>query len=113
MLPVSTAIAKEHSCTPVTDRACELIARWRAVRRLAATVFRYRAQEGEKGRGWRGKRKWLPLSLVVKHGVENNEELAHTGDERLLCRFASRTQARIELLQGGIAVNCDYRTHVQ
>jgi hypothetical protein len=30
--------------------------------------------------------------FVVKHGIENNEELAHTGDERGLGVFAIGTQ---------------------
>src|SRR5205814_4993104 len=42
---------------------------------LAATVFRNRGQEGGKERGWGGERRGLPVSFVVKHGVENNEEL--------------------------------------
>ncbi|MBV8894028.1 MAG: hypothetical protein JO266_19010, partial [Acidobacteria bacterium] len=48
---------------------------------LAATVFRNRAQERRKG-GWGSERRYLPVSFVVKHGIENNEELAHAGGER-------------------------------
>ncbi len=51
-------------------------------RRLAATVFRNRAQEGRKVRGWGGERRCLPVSFVVQHGIENHEELAHAGGER-------------------------------
>jgi hypothetical protein len=47
---------------------------------LAATVFRDRAREGRKGRGWGGKRRCLPGSFVVNHGIENNQEFAHAGD---------------------------------
>ena len=81
-------------------------------RDLAATVFRYRAQEGRKGRAWRGKGRWLPLSLVVKHGVENNEELAHTGDERGLGVFIIGTQPQIESSDGGIAADSSRRFHI-
>src|SRR5216684_1049577 len=49
---------------------------------LAATVFRNRAQEGKRRSGWGDERRCLPMRFVVKHGIENNEELAHTGDER-------------------------------
>src|SRR6266852_8917256 len=44
---------------------------------LAATVFRNRAQEGKRRSGWGDERRCLPMSFVVKHGIENNEELAH------------------------------------
>jgi hypothetical protein len=52
-------------------------------------------------------------SLASDHGVEDNEKFTNTCGKRLLSRFASRTQARIELFQSGIAVNCDYLTHAQ
>jgi hypothetical protein len=38
----------------------------------------------------------LPVYFVVKHGVENNEELAHTGDERELGLLAIGTQSQTE-----------------
>jgi hypothetical protein len=76
-------------------------------------VFRYRAQEGEKGTGWGGKRGWLPLSLVVKHGVENNEELADTGDERGLGVLTVSTQPQIKSSDDGIAANTCNRRHIQ
>ena len=37
---------------------------------------------GRKARGWGDKRRRLPVSAVARHGIENNEELAHAGDER-------------------------------
>ena len=52
------------------------------------------------------------MSLALVHGVENNEEFTHAGGERLLCRFASPSQALMELLQNRIAANCDNGTHV-
>ena len=53
------------------------------------------------------------MSLASKHCVEDNEKFTHACGERLLCRFASRTQALVELFQNGIAANRDYGTHVQ
>jgi hypothetical protein len=52
-------------------------------------------------------------SSASEYGVEDNEKFTHACGKRLLSRFASRTQARIELFQSGIAVNCDYLTHAQ
>jgi excisionase family DNA binding protein len=54
---------------------------------LAATVFGNRARKGRKGNSGGSERRCLPVSFVVKHGIENNEELAHTGDERGLGVF--------------------------
>ena len=65
-------------------------------------MFRNRAQEGRKGRGWGGKRRCLPASFVVNHGVENNEKLAHAGDERGLGVLPIGTQPQIESSDGGI-----------
>ena len=53
------------------------------------------------------------MSLASKHCVEDNEKFTHACSERLLCRFASRAQAFVELLENGITANCDYSTHVQ
>src|SRR5450631_3132350 len=80
---------------------------------LAATVFRNRAQEGRKGRGWGGKRRCLPASFVVNHGVENNEKLAHAGDERGLGVLPIGTQPQIESSDGGITANSRHRRHIQ
>jgi hypothetical protein len=76
-------------------------------------VFRDRAQEGRKGRGWGGERRCLPVSLIVKHGIENNQEFSHTGDERGLGVLAIRTQPQIESSDGGIAANSRHRRHLQ
>src|ERR1700730_5560281 len=40
----------------------------------------------------------LPVSFVVKHGIENNEELAHAGDERGLSVLTVGAQPQIENL---------------
>ena len=76
---------------------------------LAATVFRHRPAEGRKGRGERG---CLPVSVVVKHGIENNEELAHGGRERRLGVLTVATQSKIESSDGGIAANSRHRRHI-
>jgi hypothetical protein len=76
-------------------------------------VFRNRAQEGRKRRGWGGERRCLPVSLVVKHGIENNKEFAHAGDERGLGVLTIGTQPQIESSDGGIAANSRHRRHIQ
>src|SRR6266436_3916045 len=70
-------------------------------RPLAATVFRNRAQEGKRRSGWGDERRCLPMSFVVKHGIENNEELAHTGDERGLGVLTVGAQPQVESSDGG------------
>ena len=49
----------------------------------------------------------------MKHGIENNQEFAHTGDERGLGVLPIRTQPKIESSDGGIAANSRYRRHIQ
>src|SRR6266478_1498838 len=80
---------------------------------LAATVFRNRAQEGKRRSGWGDERRCLPMSFVVKHGIENNEELAHTGDERGLGVLTVGAQPQIESSDGGIAAHSRHRRHIQ
>jgi hypothetical protein len=53
------------------------------------------------------------VSLVVKHGIENHEELAHAGDERGLGVLTIGTQPHIESSDSGIAANARYRRHIQ
>jgi len=55
---------------------------------LAATVFRYRAQEGRNSCGRGIERRSLPVSFGTKHGIENNQQLAHAGGE---CAFGVLT----------------------
>src|SRR5260370_29015318 len=74
-----------------------------SIRVLAATVFRNRAQEGKRRSGWGDERGCLPVSFVVKHGIENNEELAHAGDERGLGVLTVGAQPEIESSDGGIS----------
>src|SRR6266446_3882184 len=88
-------------------------AHWRPAVFLAATVFRNRAQEGKRRSGWGDERRCLPMSFVVKHGIENNEELAHTGDERGLGVLTVGAQPQIESSDGGIAAHSRHRRHIQ
>ena len=53
------------------------------------------------------------MSFVVKHGIENNEKLAHAGDERGLCVLTIGTQPQIESSDSGIAANSRHRRHIQ
>ncbi len=53
------------------------------------------------------------MSAVVKHGIENNEELAHAGDERELGVLTVGTQPQIESSDGRIAANSRHRRHIQ
>src|SRR5271168_2817523 len=80
---------------------------------LAATVFGNRAHEGRKGSDSGDERRRLPVSFVMKHGVENDEELPHAGGERGLGVFTIGTQPEIEGSDGEIAANSRHRRHVQ
>src|SRR5712692_3921241 len=53
------------------------------------------------------------MSFVVKHSIENNEELAHTGDERGLGVLTVGAQPEIESSDGGIAAHSRHRRHIQ
>jgi hypothetical protein len=55
----------------------------------------------------------VPVSIVMKHGVEDNEELAHTGGERGLGVLTVGTQSQIESSDGGIAANPRHCRHIQ
>src|SRR5271167_2623277 len=71
-----------------------------------------RAQEGKRLRS----RKWAQVfasEFVVKHGIENNEELAHAGDERGLGVLTIGTQPQIESSDGRIAAHTCHRRHIQ
>jgi hypothetical protein len=49
----------------------------------------------------------------VKHGIENNEELAHAGGERRHGVLTVATQSQIESSDGGIAAHSRHRRHIQ
>ena len=55
----------------------------------------------------------MPGSFVVEHGVENDEELTHAGDERGLGVLAAGTQPQIESSDGGIAAASRHCCHIQ
>ena len=71
---------------------------------LAATVFS--APTRGKTIGGRGsQRRSLPVSFGAKHGIENNERLAHAGRESRFA-LAAEAQRPIESSDGGIAADC-------
>ena len=80
---------------------------------LAATVFRNRAQEGRKGRGRERECGCLPRCLVVEHGIENHEQLAHAGGERRFRIFPARSQLGVKILDDWIAAHSRHRRHIQ
>jgi len=53
------------------------------------------------------------VSFVENQGIENNEKLAHAGDERGLCVLTVCTQPQIESSDSGIAANFRHRRHIQ
>src|SRR4051795_8578320 len=74
---------------------------------------------------YKGKRKqlsWMsrgkmvrnpPRSAVFEDGVENREQLAHTGHQSHLLRLARRQETLVELPYDGIVAGGDQGTHVQ
>ena len=52
------------------------------------------------------------MSLAPKHSIEDNEKFTHAGGQGLLCRFAFHMQELIEILEEGIAADCDDGTHI-
>ena len=64
-------------------------------------------------RGWGGERRGLPVGFVVKHGIENDKELAHAGGQRGLGMLTIGTQPQIESFDGRIAANARHRRHIQ
>jgi hypothetical protein len=54
----------------------------------------------------------VPRLLVLDHGIENRQELAHTGRPRALLGFAGRAQALIQPFEDGVIPDRDERTHV-
>ena len=75
-------------------------------------MLRNLANAGRKGSGWEGKGRCLPGSFVVKHGIENNQKLAHAGDERGLGMLSVGTQPPIEDSDSGIAPHACHRCHI-
>jgi hypothetical protein len=55
----------------------------------------------------------VPRLLVLDHGIENRQELAHTGRQRDLRYFAGRAQALIKPFEDVVIPDRDQRTHVQ
>jgi len=55
----------------------------------------------------------VPGRLILEHGVDDGEELAHDGDEGDFGRLARRTQALIEGAERGVVPCGDQRGHVE
>src|SRR5712664_3528054 len=111
--PASANAERRHICIVTETYPPEINGVALTLSNLAATVFRNRAQEGKRRSGWGDERRCSPMSFVVKHGIENNEELAHTGDERGLGVFTVGAQPQIESSDGGIAANSRHGCHIQ
>ena len=50
---------------------------------------------------------------MFEHGVEDDEQFAHTRDEGHLLRFASRQQPLVEVADDGVVEGCGQRPHVE
>jgi len=55
----------------------------------------------------------MPVSFVMRHGIENHEELARAGDQRVLGVLTISTQPQTESSDGRIAANARRRRHIQ
>jgi len=53
------------------------------------------------------------VSLVAKHGIKNDEQLAHAGGKGRLGMFAPGAQPQVEGSDGRIAADCRDRRHVE
>ena len=56
---------------------------------------------------------FLPRGLMFQHGVENGQQLAHTGGECHLRGFPDRSQPLIKGLEDGIVAHGRQGAHVQ
>ncbi len=50
---------------------------------------------------------------MLDHGIEDGEQLAHTGDEGDLLRLASGQQSLVEVPDDGIVLAGDHCSHIQ
>src|ERR1700693_4063626 len=111
MMPPTLMVPSNYNYSSISKyRGCT---RGSSPQRLAATVLNIRAQEVRKGCGRGSERRSTPGSFVVEHGVENDEELTHAGDERGLGALAAATQPQIESSDGGIAADSRHCCHIQ
>src|SRR3954454_11664057 len=70
----------------------------------------------EKQLSWMSRGKMVrnpPRSAVFEDGVENREQLAHTGHQSHLLRLARRQETLVELPYDGIVAGGDQGAHVQ
>ena len=54
-----------------------------------------------------------PRGATIEQGVEDNEQLAHTGCEGQLLRLTSRQQTLVEVPDDGVVAASYQRSHVQ
>ena len=50
---------------------------------------------------------------MFEHGVEDDEQFAHTRDHGHLLRFTMRQQPLVEVADGGVVAGCGQRPHVE
>ena len=58
-------------------------------------MFRNRASR-DKGLRWRSERGGVPVSIVVKHGVEHHEEFAEAGGKSRFRIFPASSQLSVK-----------------
>src|ERR1700693_6527616 len=111
MMPPTLMVPSNYNYSSISKyRGCT---RGSSPQRLAATVLNIRAQGVRKGCGRGSERRSTPGSFVVEHGVENNEELTHAGDERGFGVLTVGTQPQIESFDGRIAADSRHCRHIQ
>ena len=50
---------------------------------------------------------------MFEHGVEDDEQFAHTRDQSHLLRFTMRQQPLVEVADEGVVAGCGQRPHVE
>ena len=73
-----------------------------------ATVFKVKRNDSHSCRSYAS-----PGRAMFEHGVEDDEQFAHTRDEGHLLRFASRQQPLVEVTDDGVVAGCGQRPHVK
>jgi len=95
--PASSTFSREPGQAPNLTKVQIAVNIVRGSKPLAATVFGNAPKRGKRDRRGGGERRYLPVSFVVKHGIENNEELAHAGGERGLGVLTVGAKPQIEI----------------
>ena len=76
-------------------------------------MFRNRTQEGRNRCSRGGERGGVPVSFVVQHGVENDEQLAHAGGKGRFRVFPARPQLSVKVLDDRVGTNRGDHGHVE